>query len=128
MAASVDTNMHDIGIRFVADFFEMDGWDTIFLGGNTPPEVIMTALSQNQPHLLALSATISQQICTVQTTIQQIREKPEFNALKIIVGGHPFNIAPDLWQKIGSDGFASNAEQAVDLAKQLTGAPNGFPT
>jgi len=120
VAASVDTNMHDIGIRMVADFFEMAGWDTYYLGGNTPPEAIIEALEINQPHLLALSATISQQIGMLQSTIERIHERSAFKALKIIVGGHPFNIVHDLWQRVGADGCAKSAEEAVQLAQQLT--------
>ena len=120
VAASVDTNMHDIGIRMVADFFEMAGWDTYYLGGNTPPEAIIEALEINQPHLLALSATISQQIGTVQSTIERIRSRSEFKYLKIIVGGHPFNIVSELWKKVGADGCANSAEEAIQLAQQLT--------
>jgi methanogenic corrinoid protein MtbC1 len=120
VAASVDTNMHDIGIRMVADFFEMAGWDTYYLGGNTPPETIIEALDINQPHLLALSATMSQQIGMVQSTITHIRALTAFKGLKILVGGHPFNIVPNLWQKVGADGCAKSADEAVQLAHRLT--------
>lgn len=120
VAAGVDTNMHDIGIRMVADFFEMAGWDTYYLGGNTPPEAIIEALEMNHPHLLALSATVSQQIGMVQSTITLIRGLPSFKELKILVGGHPFNIVPDLWRKAGADGCAKSAEEAVQLAHRLT--------
>lgn len=119
VAASVDTNMHDIGIRMVADFFEMAGWDTYYLGGNTPPATIIEALKLNRPHLLALSATISQQIGMVKSTISRIRGLPDFKDLKIIVGGHPFNIVHDLWSRVGADGFAASADEAIDLAESL---------
>jgi methanogenic corrinoid protein MtbC1 len=123
VAAGVDTNMHDIGIRMVADFFEMAGWDTYYLGGNTPPNAIIEALEMNHPHLLALSATVSQQIGMVQSTIAHIRELPTFKEIKILVGGHPFNIVPNLWQKVGADGCAKSADEAIQLAHRLTFNP-----
>jgi hypothetical protein len=36
VAASVGGELHEIGLRIVADFFEMEGYDTLYLGANTP--------------------------------------------------------------------------------------------
>jgi methanogenic corrinoid protein MtbC1 len=124
IAASVDSNMHDIGIRMVADFFEMDGWDTYFLGGNAPYQAIVQALADSNPHLLALSVTIAKQIVVVENVIKTIREEDRFNHIKVIVGGPPFNISHDLWKKIGSDGFARSADEAVSLAREMFGLEN----
>jgi len=121
VAASVDKNMHDIGIRMVADFFEMNGWDTYYLGGNSPADVIIQAVGENRPHLLALSVTTSQHIEQASKTIEKIREMAEFSGLKIILGGHPFNIVPGLWKKIGGDGYAGSADGAVAIANELVG-------
>ncbi|MCF7792615.1 MAG: hypothetical protein K9N09_02105 [Candidatus Cloacimonetes bacterium] len=38
---------------------------------------------------------------------------------KIMVGGYPFNTSPDLWKKIGADGYAPNAKQAINIADKL---------
>ena len=36
VAACVSGELHEIGARIVADLFEMAGWDTYYLGANTP--------------------------------------------------------------------------------------------
>jgi len=36
VATCVGGELHEIGARMVADFFEIDGWETYFLGANTP--------------------------------------------------------------------------------------------
>ena len=38
VAACVGGDLHEIGIRMVADFFEMDGWDTFYLGADVPTD------------------------------------------------------------------------------------------
>ena len=119
IAASVDSNMHDIGIRMVADFFEMEGWDTYYLGGNAPIQAIIQALQETNPDLLALSVTISKQIPTVEEVIQTIRKDDQYHRTKVIVGGPPFNLSEGLWKKVGSDGFARSADEAVSLAARL---------
>lgn len=35
---------HEIGMRMVADFFEMEGWDTYYLGANTPTRSILQTI------------------------------------------------------------------------------------
>ena len=32
VAARVADDLHEIGLRMVADFFEMEGWDTFYVG------------------------------------------------------------------------------------------------
>jgi len=34
----------------------------------------------------------------------------------VMVGGHPFTVAPALWRTVGADGTAADAEAAVALA------------
>jgi len=121
IAAIVDSNMHDIGIRMVADFFEMEGWDTYYLGGNAPAQAIMQALHEKSPDLLALSVTISKQIPVVEEVIRTMRSGNGHSKTKVIVGGPPFNISEGLWKKVGSDGFARSADEAISLGNQLFG-------
>jgi methanogenic corrinoid protein MtbC1 len=35
------------------------------------------------------------------------------------VGGYPFNVMPALWRKIGADGYAADAEGAVEIGNRL---------
>ena len=47
VAACVGGDLHEIGIRMVADFFEMDGWDTFYLGANVPiTDIVQTVIDR----------------------------------------------------------------------------------
>jgi len=35
LVACVGKELHEIGARMVADFFELEGWDSYFIGANT---------------------------------------------------------------------------------------------
>ena len=35
VVACTGGDLHELGVRMVADFFEMEGWDTFYLGANT---------------------------------------------------------------------------------------------
>ena len=39
--------------------------------------------------------------------------------VRILVGGYPFNIAGNLWQSVGADGYAPDAQQAIRVAEEL---------
>ncbi|MCA9973676.1 MAG: cobalamin-dependent protein [Anaerolineales bacterium] len=124
-AASIGGELHELGIRMVADFFEMAGWDTVYLGANTPAQAIVETLQAARSHILGISATMMFHITAVAELIRQVRLTPAGRQIRIMVGGYPFNVTPDLWQSVGADGFASNAVEAVHVATQLL--RNGHP-
>jgi methanogenic corrinoid protein MtbC1 len=115
----VSGELHEIGARMVADFFEMDGWDTYFLGANTPIPGILDALRERETDVLAISATMTFHIDLVSDLIAEVRRAGLDVRTKILVGGYPFNISPNLWQTVGADGYAADAQQAVNLAERL---------
>lgn len=119
VATSVGGELHEIGIRMVADFLEMEGWDTYYLGANAPVESVLEALEDRQADLLAVSATMTFHLPRVETFIQHIRESRAGERIPILVGGRPFNIAPDIWQQVGADGTAYDAREAVQAAENL---------
>jgi methanogenic corrinoid protein MtbC1 len=119
VATCVGNELHEIGIRMVADFFEMAGWDTYYLGANTPTGSILQTIEERQADLLAISATMTFHVSVVAELINRVRAAESGQQVKILVGGYPFNISAELWQRLGADGTARNAQDAIDLANQL---------
>ena len=100
----------------LADFMEMDGWDVTYLGANTPANEILALLKRSKPFIAALSVATVFNIDKARQVIQMINEDPETNAIKVLVGGIAFNGVPQLWQTIGADGYAADAEIALSVA------------
>jgi len=119
VAACVPNELHELGIRMVADLFEMDGWETLYLGADTPVQGIIQILNEQKADIIAISATMTFNLKKVPEMIQTVRSHPDLNHVKVLVGGYPFNIAPDLWQQVGADAGASNADEAVQTAYSL---------
>lgn len=119
VATCVSGDLHEIGVRMVSDFFEMEGWDTFYLGANTPAPSILQTLKERNADLIVLSATMTFHIRFVRELIEKIRAGDETKNVKVLVGGYPFNVAPDLWREIGADGFAKDAPGAVATANKL---------
>ncbi|WP_114752733.1 cobalamin B12-binding domain-containing protein [Pleomorphovibrio marinus] len=119
VACSISGELHELGIRMVTDFFEMEGWDTYYLGANMPDNQLQEALKEYRADVLALSVTLPTQVSKAKTLIKKIRDNRDLASLKIMVGGYPFLANPDLWQRVAADGFAQNANQAIFKANEL---------
>jgi MerR family transcriptional regulator, light-induced transcriptional regulator len=120
-AVCAGDELHEIGMRMVADFFEISNWDSYFLGSNIPVSVVLNQLVEQPTDLLAISATTSSHLVQVRDLIQAVRNHPTLKKTKIIVGGRAFNETPNLWKMIQADGYAFDAEQAVMLGNTLVG-------
>ena len=115
----VEGELHEIGARMVADFFEMAGWDSYYFGANTPHASLLSSIELHKPDVVAISATMIFNISSVEGLIGQIRQNESTKDVKILVGGYPFNVAQGLWKTIGADGHAEDALRAIELAKNL---------
>jgi len=124
LATSVGGDLHDVGIRMVADLFEFAGWRAECLGANTPTDEIVTALRGDhgfgQPFdLLAISGSTSLTVRNIADVIAAVRCEPATYEIPVLVGGTPFRLVPDLWKVVGADGMAATASGAVAAANRL---------
>jgi methanogenic corrinoid protein MtbC1 len=124
IGSCVAGDLHEIGVRMVSDFFEMEGWDTFYLGASTPASDLVRAIEERRADVLAVSATMAFHVRPVADLIAAVRSRLG-DGVKVLVGGYPFNVDPDLWKRIGADGSARDAMQAIELAERLVGGP--FP-
>ncbi|WP_437321648.1 cobalamin B12-binding domain-containing protein [Sorangium sp. So ce385] len=122
VATAVDGNLHEIGARFVADFFEMAGWDTFYLGASTPAQDVIDAVVRCKADVLAISAALGEHLASVGALIAAARRDVRCKGVVVLVGGRPFCAVSDLWRQVGADGSAPTAEGAVRAAERLLAA------
>ena len=79
---------HQIGGKMVADIFEMSGWDSYFLGANTPVDQMVAFIHETRPDLVGLSLSIYFNLPSLEKGLDAITT--EFPTLDIIVGGQAF--------------------------------------
>lgn len=84
---------HQVGARIVADYFELNGWNSYFLGPNTPYDTLVDYIHKNNPDLLAVSLSVYFHLNSVRELVTSVSK--EFPELKIIVGGQGFNWGGD---------------------------------
>jgi len=117
LAASVGDNFHEVGARIVADFFEMEGWDTCYLGASTPADDLAAAVVERDCHLVCLSVATTPQLDRARRTVERVRAAAP--GVPILVGGRPLVEDPSLSAWVGADATAADAEAAVETAREL---------
>jgi methanogenic corrinoid protein MtbC1 len=88
IVACVENEKHQVGIKMVADVFEMQGWESFFLGGGIPLNELVKYIHEIEPDILAVSLSVYFNYASLVSMIQKIQQ--EFPALLIILGGQAF--------------------------------------
>jgi MerR family transcriptional regulator, light-induced transcriptional regulator len=120
LAACVETERHDVGLRMLCDLLELEGWTTRFLGSTVPPSDLVHMARETRPDVIALSASLPPSLMAVRGLTSELRRLGPPAPL-ILVGGRPFLGHPELAAKIGADLTAQDAGEAVDHLKRRAG-------
>lgn len=117
---TVKGDLHDIGKNLVGMMCEGAGFDVVDLGFNVPPEKFIEAIKQKQPDIVGMSALLTTTMRSMGHTIKAIEEAGLRDQVKIMVGGAP--VDRDFAERIGADGYGSNAVAGSEQAKRFMGA------
>lgn len=123
VAACVDTERHQVGLRMLCDLLEARGWDAQYLGASVPAEALVRMVESRRPAVVALSAALAPHVLRMRTMIAALRAACGAATPLIIVGGRPFLTDPALAAEIGADLTARDAAEAVELLEQRVAGP-----
>lgn len=108
---------HEIGARMVADYFIMAGYETVFIGANTPKESLIHAMNTIKPDYLALSVTNYYHLFAAKNTIEHIKANTNY-IFKVLVGGNAFERDLLSYRNIGADLLLHNFQDIEKLAEE----------
>lgn len=109
--------IQELGAQMTSDLFESEGWEVKFLGGGLSNDDILKFVNNYAPDILLIYGTRPKQAPAIRKLIDTIREINAHPEMRIMVSGGLFNRAEGLWQEIGADLFARNAQEAVQQAR-----------
>lgn len=115
--ACVPGNRHSMGLRMVADAYEMEGWEVQYLGADTPVAAIIAQAREFNPDLIGLSISMPQHLHSARVSIEQLHQELGETCPRIIVGGLTLNRIERLWTTVGADKWALNAQQALEISQ-----------
>ncbi len=81
----IDKDFHDIGARMVSNIFELHGWDTVFIGGNTPKKEVLAMIENSKPDVLGITFSLYINFIRFVELLEAI--KAEFPEQKVLIGG-----------------------------------------
>jgi methanogenic corrinoid protein MtbC1 len=88
VVSSLANEHHQVGARIVADYFELHGWRSHFLGADTPVRDLLDLTATRRPDVVALSLALSTGLETLRQATAALRAA--FPGLPILVGGQAF--------------------------------------
>lgn len=113
---TVKGDLHDIGKNLVALMCKGSGLEVIDLGVDISADQFVEAAGKNNADLVCLSALLTTTMPEMKKTIGLIEENG-LDMVKVMIGGAPVTQA--FAQKIGADGYASDAGSAAREANRL---------
>lgn len=108
---------HDLGARMVTDFFTLCGYDTIFVGSNTPYQDFYQAIYSIQPDLVAISVSNYFNLVATKRIIQELRSA----SLKmpfIVAGGRAIDRDEHSIEIVGADERIRSFHDIQQLAER----------
>jgi len=115
----VEGDTHDIGKNLVKMMLESSGFDVVDLGRDVPPLRFVEEAIATQADIIGLSTLMTTTMVGMKNVIELLEEKGVREKVKVMVGGGP--ISQSFSDKIGANGYARNAAEAVRLARELVG-------
>lgn len=118
LIGTVKGDLHDIGKNLVAMMLKGAGFEVIDLGTDVPAERFVEQAKALDVHLVGMSALLTTTMPAMERTLMALRQAGL--DVKVMIGGAPVTQA--YADKIGADGYAPNAAEAVAVAKRLIAA------
>jgi 5-methyltetrahydrofolate--homocysteine methyltransferase len=119
---TVKGDLHDIGKNLVGMMLEGAAFEIIDLGSDVNPEKFVEGIRSSGANIVCMSALLTTTMPNMKVTIDAIKAANLRDKVKIMVGGAP--LTDKYASEIGADGFAPDANRAVNVAKRLVGALN----
>lgn len=116
----IEGDTHDIGKNLVKIMLETSGFDVTDLGRDIPPARFVDTARDIDADIIALSTLMTTTMDGMGEVVRQLNDQGIRDSFKVIVGGGP--ISQGFADRIGADGYAVNAADAVRLARRLTTA------
>lgn len=114
----IQGDTHDIGKNLVKIMLETSGFEVTDLGRDIPPASFVQTAKELNADIIALSTLMTTTMDGMGEVVRQLNDQGLRDRFKVIVGGGP--ISQGFADRIGADGYAVNAADAVRLARRLT--------
>jgi methylmalonyl-CoA mutase cobalamin-binding domain/chain len=113
----VNGDVHGIGKNIVAIVLEAYGFEVVDIGVDNPSLKFIEAAEKVKADVIGLSSLMTTTMPAQKEVIDILKEMNLRKKYLVIVGGGP--VTQEWADKIGADGYAESAFQAVEIVKKL---------
>lgn len=113
-------NMHEVGLRIVADALDYAGWATRCLPAATTLRDIVEAVQAERPRVLAVSAALPQHLMSARALFSELRARCGARTPYLLLGGLAVNDYPDIARAAGGMILAPDVRSLGDALRALS--------
>lgn len=113
----VQGDTHDIGKNLVKIMMETEGLEVVDLGRDVAPMEFVKRAKEINAQVIALSTLMTTTMEGMKEVIDILERENLRSKIKVMIGGGP--ISQGFADKIGADGYTTDASKAAKLAKGL---------
>jgi 5-methyltetrahydrofolate--homocysteine methyltransferase len=117
LIGTVNGDVHGIGKNIVAVVLGAYGFEVIDIGVDNPSLKFIEEAEKVRADLIGLSSLMTTTMPAQKEVIEILKEMRLRDKYLVVVGGGP--VTQEWANKIGADGYARSAFQAVDMIKEL---------
>lgn len=122
IAIAVLEDRHMLGKRLVSAVLRASGYRVADLGRQEAAGLVERCRAE-RPDVLLISTLMLPSALRVRDVVAGLRELPD--RPRVIVGGAPFRLDPDLAAEVGADGSGRTASDALELVRRLAAPAEG---
>lgn len=111
-----EKEFHEIGLRMMADFFKINGYQVIYVGSNTPRKQIWEVIRSEKPEYVGISVTDYYLLSEAKKIIERIKVECSKD-IKILLGGQAFRNNPHTVEDFGGDLYIENYNDVLSLGR-----------
>jgi len=106
----------DLEARLISDYLTILGYNSIFVGSNTPYADFYNAADKIKPEIIVISVSNYYNLVATKKIIKELREK---TLCKIMVCGYAFSANPDNVAMVGADYYVDKYDALKSIAERI---------
>ncbi len=108
--------LHNIGIRMLSRFLEIDGWDSFFLGSSVPASSLVNFIEVNSIDLVLVSATLNENTDSLCSMIKAVKSADKPPA--VMAGGRASSLNRKIILDSGADFVFSSIPKTMEFVRK----------
>jgi len=114
---TVEGDIHEIGKNVVAMMLKVAGFEVYDLGVDVKVSTFIDKAQANDAEVIAMSSLMTTSMPNMGELIDELNSTNMREKYKVVVGGGP--VTQWYAEKIGSDGFGRDGDEAVEMVRRL---------